>query len=104
MALPASQVLEGPSTRRTPVSRARCEPFVCCLCSCAGAAGPGQGSEGRHPPAPAIVTEYMAAGSLRVALSRKADWLSSGMAKVKVMLDAARVRVVGLGISCTHVT
>ncbi len=57
-----------------------------------GPAGAGPRGEGRHPSPPAIVTEYMAAGSLRAALNRKADWLNSSMAKVKVMLDAARVR------------
>lgn len=45
-----------------------------------------------HPPAPAVVTEYLAAGSLRSAISNKADWLRSNMAKVKLLLDTARVR------------
>jgi serine/threonine protein kinase len=41
---------------------------------------------------PAIVSEYMAAGSLHNALLNQAEWLKSSMAKVKVLLDTARVR------------
>jgi serine/threonine protein kinase len=42
---------------------------------------------------PAIVSEYMAAGSLHNALQNQAEWLKSSMAKVKVLLDTARVGV-----------
>jgi serine/threonine protein kinase len=42
---------------------------------------------------PAIVSEYMAAGSLHSALQNQAEWLKSSMAKVKVLLDTARVRL-----------
>lgn len=40
---------------------------------------------------PALVTEYLAGGSLRAALSRGAEWLlGAPLAKVKVLLDTAR--------------
>jgi len=44
-----------------------------------------------HPSAPAIVTEYMSAGSLRQAISNKAEWLNSNLAKAKLLLDTAKV-------------
>ncbi len=40
---------------------------------------------------PALVTEYLGAGSLRTALSRGADFLRSDVVRVKLALDAARV-------------
>lgn len=46
---------------------------------------------GDHVCGPAIVCEYMAAGSLQSAIRANADWLKGGMAKTKVMLDTARV-------------
>jgi hypothetical protein len=52
-----------------------------------------------HPSAPAIVTEYMPAGSLRSAISKQADWLNSSMAKVKMLVDTARVSAVSC---CDH--
>ncbi|WIA07913.1 hypothetical protein OEZ85_007392 [Tetradesmus obliquus] len=45
---------------------------------------------------PAIVSEYMAAGSLHSALANQAEWLKSSMARVKVLLDTAR------GLSYLH--
>lgn len=45
-----------------------------------------------HPPAPAVVTEYLAGGSLRAAIRGKAPWLRGQMATIKVLLDAAQVR------------
>jgi hypothetical protein len=33
----------------------------------------------------------MPAGSLRSAISKQADWLNSSMAKVKMLVDTARV-------------
>lgn len=39
---------------------------------------------------PALVTEYMAGGSLRGALSRRADFLRSPVTRVKLALDCAR--------------
>jgi hypothetical protein len=40
---------------------------------------------------PALVTEYLAAGSLRSALARRADFLRSPVVRVKLCLDCARV-------------
>ncbi|GIL42271.1 hypothetical protein Vafri_296 [Volvox africanus] len=39
---------------------------------------------------PALVTEYLGAGSLRAALTRGSDFLRSDMVRVKLALDAAR--------------
>jgi serine/threonine protein kinase len=55
------------------------------------ASAAGQGGS-REVCGPAIVSEYMAAGSLHNALNNQAEWLKSSMAKVKVLLDTARVR------------
>jgi serine/threonine protein kinase len=51
---------------------------------------------------PAIVSEYMAAGSLHNALHNQAEWLKSSMAKVKVLLDTARVRQLTAPGHCEH--
>lgn len=40
---------------------------------------------------PALVCEYLAAGSLRAAISRKADFLKSDSIRIKLALDTARV-------------
>jgi hypothetical protein len=37
------------------------------------------------------VCEYLAAGSLRAAISRKADFLKSDSIRIKLALDTARV-------------
>jgi hypothetical protein len=41
---------------------------------------------------PALVTEYLASGSLRAAMTRRADFLSRDTIRIKLALDAARVR------------
>ena len=41
--------------------------------------------------APAIVTEYMAQGSLKGALSRKAEIVQGALIRVIIALDAAKV-------------
>lgn len=40
---------------------------------------------------PALVTEYLGAGSLRGAVVRKADFLKSNSVRIKLALDTARV-------------
>lgn len=40
---------------------------------------------------PALVTEYLASGSLRAAITRKADFVTRDSVKIKLALDAARV-------------
>jgi hypothetical protein len=60
------------------------------------AAGPGGIRPGDSVQGPAVVCEYLSAGSLQSCISSGADWLKSGMAKVKVMLDTARVSSVDL--------
>jgi hypothetical protein len=40
---------------------------------------------------PALVTEYLASGSLRAAITRRADFLSRDSVRIKLALDAARV-------------
>jgi serine/threonine protein kinase len=44
-----------------------------------------------HPPAPAIVTEFLSLGSLHSAISGRAEWLRGSMARAKLLLDTARV-------------
>eukprot|EP00775_Hariotina_reticulata_P008027 gene8027-8223_t len=39
---------------------------------------------------PALVTEYLASGSLRAAMTRRADFLSRDSVRIKLALDAAR--------------
>lgn len=39
---------------------------------------------------PALVCEYMGGGSVRAALSRKAEFIKTSAARVKIALDAAR--------------
>uniref|UniRef100_A0A383V2H6 Protein kinase domain-containing protein n=1 Tax=Tetradesmus obliquus TaxID=3088 RepID=A0A383V2H6_TETOB len=39
---------------------------------------------------PALVTEYLASGSLRAAITRRADFLSRDSVRIKLALDAAR--------------
>eukprot|EP00882_Tetradesmus_deserticola_P016061 GHRQ01017133.1.p1 GENE.GHRQ01017133.1~~GHRQ01017133.1.p1 ORF type:complete len:500 (+),score=232.61 GHRQ01017133.1:124-1500(+) len=56
-------------------------------CRAAMASSLGQG----HPPAPAIVTEFLSLGSLHVAINNRAEWLRSSMARAKLLLDTARV-------------
>lgn len=41
---------------------------------------------------PALVTEYLASGSLRAAMARKAEFVTKDSVKIKLALDAARVR------------
>jgi hypothetical protein len=54
---------------------------------------------GDYVQGPAVVCEYLSAGSLQSCISSGAEWLKSDMAKVKVMLDTARVsRVVCSGL------
>ena len=50
-----------------------------------------QGAPGTVRP-PAIVTEYMSGGSLRSALSRKADFVQGMLPRVMISFDAAKVR------------
>lgn len=40
---------------------------------------------------PALVTEYLASGSLRAAITRKADFVTRDSVKIKLALDATRV-------------
>lgn len=40
---------------------------------------------------PALVTEFLASGSLRAAITRRADFLSRDSVRIKLALDAARV-------------
>lgn len=40
---------------------------------------------------PALVTEYLASGSLRAAITRRADFLSRDSVRIKLALDTARV-------------
>lgn len=61
--------------------------------SSSGAFAGASARHGGHVSGPALVCEYMAAGSLQSAIHSGADWLKSGMAKTKVMLDTARVSV-----------
>ncbi len=59
-------------------------------CGSSGTAGclvPGPGTI--RPPA--LVTEFLAAGSLRSALAHRADFLRSPVVRVKLSLDCARV-------------
>jgi serine/threonine protein kinase len=44
-----------------------------------------------HPPAPAIVTEFLSLGSLHSAINCRAEWLRGSMARAKLLLDTARV-------------
>lgn len=44
-----------------------------------------------HVSGPAVVCEYLSAGSLQNAIRSGAEWLKGKMAKVKVMLDTAKV-------------
>ncbi|WIA09456.1 hypothetical protein OEZ85_008857 [Tetradesmus obliquus] len=60
------------------------------------AAGPGGIRPGDAVQGPAVVCEYLSAGSLQSCISSGAEWLKSGMAKVKVLLDTAR------GLSYLH--
>jgi hypothetical protein len=60
---------------------------TCGSCGTAACALPGPGSV--RPPA--LVTEYLAAGSLRSALARKAEFVRSAVVRVKLCLDTARV-------------
>lgn len=47
---------------------------------------------------PALVTEYLASGSLRAAIARQAEFiLKSNTVKCKLALDAARVSLAALG-------
>ena len=39
---------------------------------------------------PALVTEYMAGGSVRSALSKKADFIRPPLVRIKLALDTAR--------------
>jgi hypothetical protein len=38
-----------------------------------------------------LVTEFLASGSLRAAITRRADFLSRDSVRIKLALDAARV-------------
>ena len=49
--------------------------------------------------APAIVTEYMAQGSLKGALSRKAEIVQGALIRIIIALDAAKV---GARLSALH--
>lgn len=44
-----------------------------------------------HPPLPPLAAEYMAGGSLKSALSRKADIVAGALTRVVLALDAAKV-------------
>jgi hypothetical protein len=48
---------------------------------------------------PALVTEYLASGSLRAAITRRADFLSRDSVRIKLALDAARVSGQAFGAS-----
>ena len=52
-----------------------------------------QGAPGTVRP-PAIVTEYMSGGSLRSALSRRADFVQGMLPRVMISFDAAKVRAI----------
>ena len=71
-----------------------------------GAAAGGAGRPAVTPPA--LVCEYLAGGSLRAAINARADFLASPQARVKLLLDTARVRAGGEGhssmqrIGCTN--
>ena len=41
---------------------------------------------------PALVYEYLASGSLKSAIARKAEFLKSDSIRIKLALDTARVR------------
>jgi hypothetical protein len=64
-------------------------------CMGAESAGPGGIRPGDYVQGPAVVCEYLSAGSLQSCINSGAEWLKSGMAKVKVMLDTARVSMQG---------
>ena len=49
-----------------------------------------QGSNALRPPA--MVTEYMSQGSLKTALSRKADVVQGAMHRLCIAMDAAKAR------------
>eukprot|EP00879_Flechtneria_rotunda_P030968 GHRR01033749.1.p2 GENE.GHRR01033749.1~~GHRR01033749.1.p2 ORF type:complete len:166 (-),score=58.74 GHRR01033749.1:11-508(-) len=53
--------------------------------------GVGSMRTGKEVSGPAVVTEYLSAGSLHSAIQANADWLKGSMAKVKLLMDAARV-------------
>lgn len=64
----------------------------CCGCCCAVSVrhrNEGGAISALRPPA--LVTEYLASGSLRAAMTRKADFLTRDSVKIKLALDAARV-------------
>jgi serine/threonine protein kinase len=61
------------------------ESFSGCRAAMASALSQG------HPPAPAIVTEFLSLGSLHNAISGRAEWLRGSMARAKLLLDTARV-------------
>lgn len=44
---------------------------------------------------PALVCEYLAGGSLRAAINGHAEFLAPPQAKIKLLLDTARVRRAG---------
>jgi hypothetical protein len=49
------------------------------------------------------VTEYLASGSLRAAITRKADFVTRDSVKIKLALDAARVSVGSLQIGYVQI-
>jgi serine/threonine protein kinase len=55
-----------------------------------------------HPPAPAIVTEFLSLGSLHSAISGRAEWLRGSMARAKLLLDTARVSTSVIRRSVAH--
>lgn len=61
-----------------------------------GSSGPdrpgwGPDKKGACISGPAMVCEYMSAGSLQSAIRSGADWLKNRMVKAKIMLDTGRV-------------
>lgn len=55
-----------------------------------GTEHPRQGANVLRPPA--MVTEYMSQGSLKTALSRKADVVQGAMHRLCIAMDAAKAR------------
>ena len=93
--------MPGPCTRWLPPLASHCVPACATeedhtdstdACELAGAMQQ-QGRLGQQGTvrAPAIVTEYMAQGSLKGALSRKAEIVQGALIRVIIALDAAKV-------------
>ena len=53
---------------------------------------PRRGNVPQHVRPPAIITEYMSQGSVKMALQRKTDIVKGALMRVLIAMDAAKVR------------